>query len=569
MAESSPFGVKQVARVHRVWILLLLLVLALGTGVAAGYVRWRRPHVELQAQLVALRPPTVSALNDARPSAVIDLKDAEAALLVRGQWRYMETARDGVAAGGVTRPPEVGWTVVRPGALDDRGRAGRGRAAWYRIDVVIPERLGDLETRASTVVFELAVDGYAEIWVDGKLVPVLGTNGAFLVTGTSARNRVLLTRGPRAGQRFEITVLVVDRALAEPPVDAFSIRSATLDFVGPPETRSPAGEIVRLDPAFDAIVAPTARLEKVAEGLRSGEGPVWMPDGYLLVSDFSANLIYRWNADDGLTVWRTKSGYAGLDFSRYPLPGANGLAVDAQGRLTIAEHGRRRIVRLERNGDVTVLAASYQGRRFNSPNDLVYRSNGDLYFTDPPFGLPKAEARELPFSGVFRWRAGRLDLLTSDLGGPNGLAFSPDERLLYVAEGNKGALIRFDVQDDGTLANERFFFPMRADGLKVDRRGNVYAAAAGVTVISPSGKILGVIRPAEGLTNLAWGDDDDRTLYLVGGRGIYRIRLEVPGSGTWRHPKSPASSILRYRTLSSRIVSRARRHPPQPGDGRN
>jgi gluconolactonase len=287
---------------------------------------------------------------------------------------------------------------------------------------------------------------------------------------------------------------------------------------------------------MDSIVAPGTSVEKVADRLRSTEGPVWAPDGYLLVSDFRANLIYRWSPDDGLSVFRRKSGYAGLDIADHVLPGSNGLAFDRERRLTIAEHGRRQVVRLERNGDVTVLADRYEGRRLNSPNDLVYKSDGSLYFTDPPFGLPGVHddlRRELSYSGVFRWLEGRLVLLSADLRGPNGLAFSPDERYLYVTnwDAANSAIMRYEVSADGGIGNGRALLAMRGDGLKVDRFGNLYVAGlGGIWTISPTGERLGTIRLPEEPNNMAWGDDDRRTLYMTAGTSVYRIRSQIPGS---------------------------------------
>jgi gluconolactonase len=490
-----------------------LIVVSLGIGLLGGYVRWGRAFGRAETRLEVLhqlaRPPAVTALKDARPAAVIDLTSPEGTSLVKGQWRYVR----------------------------------KQGASSYRIDVTIPEQIGDFEARASAVLFEVAVDGYAEVWVNGSLSPVLGQNGGSLIAGYNARNRVVLTRDARPGQRIELALVGVERLLSEPPADVFSIRSATLDFIPPaPENPRGVGEIVRLDPALDAIVSPGARIQKVADGLRSVEGPLWMPQGFLLFSDFSANLIYRWTPDDGLSVFRTKSGYAGFDLAKYALPGSNGLAVDREGRLTVAEHGRRRVVRLERNGAVTVLADAYEGRRLNSPNDLVYKSDGALYFTDPPFGLPMGRAeprRELPYSGVFRWFGGRLQLLTADLAGPNGLAFSPDERHLYLADWDKRAVVRYDVNGDGTLASGRIFLQMGVDGIKVDERGNVYVAGqGGVWIISPEGKPLGTIKPPERPSNLAWGDDDRRSLYLTAGTGIYRIRVEVSGAAALSGPRT-------------------------------
>jgi gluconolactonase len=265
--------------------------------------------------------------------------------------------------------------------------------------------------------------------------------------------------------------------------------------------------------------------------------------GYLLFSDPNSNTIYRWSDEDGLSVFRVKSGYAGLDIGKYAQPGSNGLALDPQGRLTINEHGNRRVTRLEANGSVTVLADRYNGQRLNSPNDLVYRSDGSLYFTDPPFGLPKFAddpRKETPFSGVYRWAGGRLQLLTSELSGPNGLAFSPDERYLYVGNWDpaKKVVMRYDVQRDGTLANGVVFFDMTSapgedaiDGLKVDREGNLYVSGpGGLWIISASGVHLGTIVAPEHPHNLAFGGPDGRTLYLTAQTGLYRMRLGVRGA---------------------------------------
>jgi gluconolactonase len=296
--------------------------------------------------------------------------------------------------------------------------------------------------------------------------------------------------------------------------------------------------IDRRDPALDAIVGPGARAERLAAGFEFIEGPVWIKDGYLLFSDPNANAIYRWSPEYGLTLFRSKSGYAGPDIGQYRQPGSNGLALDGQGRLTIAEHGRRRITRLEPNGATTVLADRYEGRRLNSPNDLVYRSDGALYFTDPPFGLPKFHEdprRELPYSGVFRLKDGVLTLVSRQLEGPNGIAFSPDERYLYVSnwDTEKKIILRHEVKPDGSLSPGVQFFDMTAapgeealDGLKVDPRGNVFSSGpGGVWVISPEGRHLGTLGFPELPANFAWGDQDGRILYLTARSALYRLRL--------------------------------------------
>jgi len=227
-----------------------------------------------------------------------------------------------------------------------------------------------------------------------------------------------------------------------------------------------------------------------------------------------------------------------MDIADYGQPGSNGLAIDREGRLTILEHGNRRVTRLERNGTLTILADRYDGKRLNSPNDLVYKSDGALYFTDPPFGLPKAfddPRKELPYSGVFRLADGQLTLVARDLTGPNGIAFSPDERYLYVTNWDtaRKVVMRYELAADGSLVNGRVFFDMTGapgdealDGLKVDRAGNLFVSGpGGVWVLSADGRHLGTIRAPELPANMAWGDADGRTLYFTARTGIYRMRV--------------------------------------------
>jgi gluconolactonase len=213
------------------------------------------------------------------------------------------------------------------------------------------------------------------------------------------------------------------------------------------------------------VIPRDATVEKLAGGFGFTEGPVWSPEGFLLFSDPNENRIYRWSPDGQVSVYRTNSGYTGMDIAEYGQPGSNGLAIDRDGRLTILEHGNRRVTRLEKNGTLTVLADRYEGHRLNSPNDLVYKSDGALYFTDPPFGLPKAfdDARkELPYSGVFRFADNRLTLVAKDLMGPNGIAFSTDEKSLYVTNWDTAhkVVMRYDVMADGRLTNGKVFFDM-------------------------------------------------------------------------------------------------------------
>jgi gluconolactonase len=515
---------------------------------------------ELRAQVTTDVPASL-------PAAVVDLRTADGARLVGASWRYSdarvievehrEPGPDLRPSGPANRTNDItphagaadfddsAWQSIEPAALETRRSHGRLAFNWYRTSVTLPRKVGNLDVTGSTVVFELVIDDYAEIWVDGKLPVVLGQTGGQLVKGFNAPNRVVLTTDARPGQRFQLAVFGINGPVSNPPVNFIWIRSATLDFYqkgqlgGAEDAR---GTIVRLDPALDEIVPRDARLEKIAGGFQFTEGPVWHPDGYLLFSDPNANTIYRWSPEGSVSVYRSKSGYTGADIGRYRQPGSNGLTLDRNGLLTINEHGNRRVVRLERPGNITVLADRFEGKRLNSPNDLVYRSDGSLFFTDPPFGLPQAfddPAKELPFSGVYLLRDGKLTLLTRELTGPNGIALSPDEKYLYVDNWDlkRKVLMRYEVNPDGTLANGRVFYDFTSepeevalDGIKVDQRGNVYVSAPrGVWILSPESKPLGRIELPEHDANFAWGDADGRALYLTASTGLYRIRLNIPG----------------------------------------
>jgi gluconolactonase len=328
--------------------------------------------------------------------------------------------------------------------------------------------------------------------------------------------------------------------ISDPPSNYIWIRQARLSLYKVPRAITPRTvplEVVRLDPELDTILSKDPVLEKLAEGFSFAEGPAWSKDGYLLFSDPNDNKIYKWTPANQLTVFRDKSGYSGGDIAEYGQPGSNGLAFDLQARLTINEHGNRRVTRLEPDGRVTILAERFDGKRLNSPNDLVYKSDGALYFTDPPFGLPKYHddpRRELPDFNVFLWKNGSLRKLASELRGPNGLAFSPDEKWLYVAnwdEHNK-VVKRYPVLADGTLGPGTVFFdmgtapePEALDGLKVDKLGHLFVSGpGGLWVLAADGRHLGTIKGPELAANVAWGDSDRRTLYLTARTGLYRLR---------------------------------------------
>lgn len=521
--------------------------------------------IALQALVLGVLP-TVQDPLAGPPAAVVDLATREGAALVQGQWSYADvhvTEIEGRAVGPDLRPsgapvrtydyaPKVDtsgpeWTNIDATTLDQRRGHGRLSFAWYRIGVTVPPRVGDFDPTGGAVVFEIVVDDYAEVWVNGQLPLVLGQAGGAVVKGFNAPNRVVLTRDARPGQHFDVAVFGMNGPISASPQNFIWVKSATLDFYPPAPPPVSVGRIERRDPALDAIVPADAAVEHLAAGFAFVEGPVWVPDpGYLLFSDPNANVIYRWAPAGGLSIYRTKSGYSGADIGAYHQPGSNGLALDREGRLTIDEHGRRRVVRLERNGQITVLADRYDGKRLNSPNDLVYKSDGALYFTDPPFGLPGVfddPRRELPFSGVFRVHDGQVTLLASDLSGPNGLAFSPDERFLYVDNWDpaRKVVMRYPVREDGTLGPGTEFFSMQnapgeeaLDGLKVDERGNLYVSGpGGVWILSSRGVHLGTIVAPELPANFAWGDADGRTLYLTARTGLYRIRLNVAGHRPW------------------------------------
>jgi len=503
-----------------------------------------------------------------RPDATIDLRTNEGVQLVKGQWRYSDVriiTVDSRGPGADLKPsgapiktydyaPHAGgadfddskWSLIEPTTLDARRAGGKVCFNWYRINITIPEKVSAMRTAGTTAVFEIVIDDYAEVWVNGKLPAVLGQSGGSVVKGFNAPNRVILTRDAHPGDKFQIAVFGFNGPISRSPENFIWVKSATLDFYGKGHgtgLQEVETKINRLDPALDALVSPGTKIEKLAGGFLFTEGPVWVRDGgYLLFSDPNNNLIYRWSQDEGVSVYRTHSGYTAMDIGEYGQPGSNGLTLDKEGRLTINEHGNRRVTRLEKNGQLTVLADRYQGKRLNSPNDLVYRSDGALYFTDPPFGLPKFfddPRKELASSGVFCLINGELKLVSTDLTGPNGLAFSPDEKYLYVDDWDdkRKIIMRYIVHPDGTLSDGKVFFDATSepgedawDGMKIDQNGNLYLSGpGGLWIISSEGKHLGTIVGPEHPHNLAWGDEDGKTLYLCAKTGLYRIRVNIPG----------------------------------------
>jgi gluconolactonase len=316
---------------------------------------------------------------------------------------------------------------------------------------------------------------------------------------------------------------------------------------GPPTTpRVYAGRVVRLDPRFDGLVPDGAALERIATGFGGTTGAVWdRADGSLLFSDTRQNSVFEWSERAGIRFFMNPSGYIGAAPFPGREPGSSGLAFDAEGRLVLCEHGDRRIARLEADGTKTTMVDRYQGHRLNSPHDLVFSSTGDLYFTDPPFGLPKGfddPGRELPFSGVYRLSHGQLTLLTSALRAPSGIALSPSERTLYVSnvEGAHVIWMAYELDAQGRLGIGRIIFDIPSPtktrqglpgGIKVDGEGNVFAAGpGGIHVLAPDGSHLGNIELGDSVSNLGWGDDGF-TLYVTAGSALYRIALTTRGFG--------------------------------------
>jgi gluconolactonase len=326
---------------------------------------------------------------------------------------------------------------------------------------------------------------------------------------------------------------------------------------------APAGKVERLDPALDALVDPNAQVEFLGEGYIWSEGPVWVPKGgFLLFSDVPNNVVHKYKDGEGVTVFLKPSGYIGTArpggrtaSGGVDEIGSNGLTLDAQGRLILCQHGDRAVARIDADltagkpeSKFTILADRWDGKRFDSPNDVVVHSSGAIYFTDPPYGLEKGgdvSTREIDFSGVYRIAPdGKVTMVTRAMTKPNGLAFSPDEKTLYVGQSDRAAPLwrAFPVNDNGSLGEGRVFFdatPLAQagkagapDGFKIDSKGNMFATGpGGVLVISPEGKHLGTISTGDLTANCAFGGDDGTTLYITSNTRLCRIKLKTKGNG--------------------------------------
>ncbi len=512
-----------------------------------------------------------------QPDAIVDLRSHQGIQLVKSAWKY-SNAKIVSATFNAPGPskedplllyptgkqiptqdlsPKAGsvdfddskWATLDPTTLEERRSSGLACYNWYRLNITIPEKIGNIDASGSTIVFEVVVDDYSEIWVNGKLGKTFGQAGNGMVSGFNSRNRVFLTDNAKPGEQFQLAILGINGPLADIPTNYIWIRSATLDvYKEYPVNQSwkDLGKIVKVDKQLDAIIDSEAKIEKLAEGFQFIEGPVWHPDGYLLFSDPNANVIYKYDPNTrNVVVYFTKSGYTGFDIGEYHQPGSNGLTLDNNGRLYVCQHGNRQIIKHERKGPISVISNNYNGKKLNSPNDLVFKSDGALYFTDPPYGLPKAyddSRKELDYQGIFRVKNGKTELMSKAVGGPNGLAFSPDEKYLYVGNWDirdvmrTKQVCRFPVLPDGKLGEPELFFDMvqtdigeAIDGIKVDVAGNVFVSGpGGLWVLSSEGALLGKIIGPERPANMAWGEDG-KTLFLAAHTGLYKIRVKTGG----------------------------------------
>lgn len=550
------------SKIYNFWKIYLLLIIAL---LAA----------------VLLFSQETRQLSTGKPQAVADLKTIEGAALVNAGW-YVQPAHivdadfklPGAAANDVLMLYPTGAAVkthgihpqinavdfdknfmaIKPTSLEMREGTGLVSMAWYKVELTLPEKIGSLDIKGTTAVFEIVVDDYSEIWVNGKQMHGFGQTGNGVIAGYNTRNRVVLTDNAKPGDHFSIAVLGINGPLGMIPDNYIWVRNAVVDFYkeGIPVNASwkDIGKIYVLDESLNTIIPPGAKIEKVADGFSFTEGPVWHPDGYLLFSDPNTNTIYRYNPQNhNVTVYMSHSGYTGPDIGEYGQPGSNGLTIDKEGRLIIDQHGNRRVIRIEKKGPVTVLADKIDGKKFNSPNDIVYKSDGTVYFTDPPYGLPAFfddKRKELGYSGVFMIKDGKVQVVSKDLGGPNGIAFSPDEKYLYITNWDirdihhTKTLWQYEVNTDGTLKNGKIFFDWNftedeeaLDGIKVDKQGNLFVSApGGVWILSANGKLLGKIVTPERPANMAWGDDG-KTLYLTAHSSLYKIRVNTGGKFSW------------------------------------
>ncbi|MFB9841654.1 SMP-30/gluconolactonase/LRE family protein [Mucilaginibacter ginsenosidivorans] len=523
-------------------------------------------------------------LTVAKPDAIADLRTTKGAGDVQAKWFVRNAAvvsqdfrGPGPAAddplliyptGAVNRTNNIsprigdkdfdkGFKSIAPTDLEDRQGTGLVSFVWYKLTLTLPEKIGNTAVKGGRAVLEIVMDDYSEIWVNGKQMPGFGQVGNGVISGYNAPNRVVLTNDAKPGQIFNIAILGVNGVLGNIPSNYIWVRNATIDFYKQasayqmPDWQN-IGQIYTTDDKLSQVIDKDTHVQKIADGFSFTEGPVWHPDGYLLFSDPNLNTIYRYDPKNSdVSIYLSHSGYTGEDIGEYHQPGSNGLTIDKEGRLIIDQHGNRRVIRIEKKGHVTILADQIDGKRLNSPNDIVQKSDGTIYFTDPPYGLPdfyNDKRKDLDYQGVFMIRNGKLSVVAKDCGGPNGIAFSPDEKYLYVTNWDirdihrTKTIWRYDVQNNGTLANGKIFFDCNQtegdealDGMKVDKAGNLFVSApGGMWIISDKAQLLGKIITPERPANMAWGDEDGKTLYMTAHTSLYKIRVLTGGKYAWQ-----------------------------------
>ncbi|MFN0060329.1 MAG: SMP-30/gluconolactonase/LRE family protein [Planctomycetota bacterium] len=519
-----------------------------------------------------LLPHALAASPTASTRSVIDLTTSAGVAQVNGVWRWQDariSEVEGRAAGPDRKPsgapvrtheilPRAGtlgfddssWQVIAPEDLDERRSTGRVCFCWYRLKLTVPERVDEFPVTGSRMVFEIVVDDYAEIWVNGALPRQIGQSGGSVVAGWNTPNRLVLSERAKPGDLIEIAVFAMNGPISDAPQNFIWVRSAQLEFLAPASMASPvppplgsdaAPRVVRLNARLDALIAPETSIDCIASGFAWLEGPAWSAsERALYFSDIPANAVYRVSPGDEPQLAVRPSGYSGTPPYAGREPGSNGLMIGSDGLLYLCQHGDRRIARREADGRLTPIVERYQGRRLNSPNDLTVGKPGELYFTDPPFGLPQSfqdPARELDFCGVYRLStSGELTLVSRAVPAPNGLALSPDSRTLYVsnAEQSRPVIFVFTLDEHGNACDQRVFFDASPwvegrsgvpDGIKVDALGNVFAAGpGGIHVLAGDGTHLGLIETGVPTSNCAFGEDG-RALYITANTSVLRVPL--------------------------------------------